>query len=158
MKTALFAGTFDPPTTGHLNLIQRSASLCDLLYVAIATNIEKKPLFTPLERQEMLEEICKPFAHVQVILLTGLVTQFATENRVDFLLRGLRAPSDFEKELSLSVANCALSGIETLYLMADPSHAHISSTRIRELGHFGERLTGYVPDPIESLVFQRLQG
>jgi pantetheine-phosphate adenylyltransferase len=157
MTTALFAGTFDPPTLGHLNLIKRSGGLCNKLFVAIAENSSKpNPLFTIAERRTLLETICKPYPHVQIVSFSSLTTDFAKENNVDFLIRGLRSAADFEAEARMAAANRKLSGIETLFLIAEEQTALISSTLIREIGKFGRRLHGYVPPEIENEVFERL--
>ncbi len=157
MKTALFPGTFDPPTLGHADLIRRSQPICNKLYVGIATNSAKPgDLFTIEERQAMLKTICKPYPHVEVVTFSTLVVDFAKQNKVDFLIRGLRAFSDFEFEARMALANRRLSGIETVFLMADERVGHISSTLIRELGRYKSRLHDFVPAEIEPQVFERV--
>lgn len=159
MKKALFPGTFDPPTLGHLDIIKRSSEVCDQLYVGIAGNAEKtKEIFSLEERKEMLQAICKPFPHVKITTFSTLATAFAREHSIDFLLRGLRTFSDFEYELKMSFANRRLSGIDTIFLMADEKVAHISSTLIREIGRYQSRLHGFVPDEIEDLIFHKLSS
>jgi pantetheine-phosphate adenylyltransferase len=156
MKTALFPGTFDPPTLGHVDLIRRSQQICNKLYVGIAVNSAKpSDLFSIEERLSMLKVICKPYSHVEVTTFSTLVVEFAKKNNVDFLLRGLRAFSDFEYEARMALANRCLSGIETVFLMADEKVGHISSTLIRELGRFKSRLHDFVPAQIEAQVFER---
>jgi pantetheine-phosphate adenylyltransferase len=157
MKKALFPGTFDPPTLGHVDLIRRSASICDKLYVGIANNFTKKDdLFTVPEKQAMLKTICGPFPHAEVVTFSSLAVEFAKQNKVDFLIRGLRAFSDFEYEFRMALTNRHLSGIETVFLMADERVGHISSTLIRELGRYKHRLHDFVPAEIEELVFERV--
>jgi pantetheine-phosphate adenylyltransferase len=157
MKTALFPGTFDPPTLGHVDVIRRSQTICNRLYVGIAINSTKPDdLFSIEERQAMLKMICKPFPHAEVVTFSILVVEFAKQNTVDFLLRGLRAFSDFEYEARMALANRRLSGIETVFLMADERVGHISSTLIRELGRFKSRLHDFVPSEIEDQIFQRV--
>src|SRR5580700_6194112 len=150
MKKALFPGTFDPPTLGHIDIIKRSASICDELYVGIAVNASKSTeLFTIKEKEAMLKKICAPYPHAKVVHFSSLVIAFAKENQINYLVRGLRAFSDFEYEFRMALANRHLSGIETVFLMADESVAHISSTLIRELGHYKCRLHAFVPAEIE---------
>jgi pantetheine-phosphate adenylyltransferase len=157
MKKALFPGTFDPPTLGHVDIIRRSASICDKLYVGIATNTTKTgELFTIQEREAMLKTVCKPYPHTEVVRFSTLAVDFAKQHQVNFLIRGLRAFSDFEYEFRMALTNRRLSGIETVFLMADERVGHISSTLIRELGRFKSRLHDFVPSEIEELIFQRV--
>jgi pantetheine-phosphate adenylyltransferase len=157
MKKALFPGTFDPPTLGHIDIIKRSASICDKLYVGIAVNSSKSDaLFTAQEKEAMLKKICKPYPHAEVVHFSSLVVEFAKQNQMDYLIRGLRAFSDFEYEFRMALANRHLSGIETVFLMADERVAHISSTLIRELGRYKSRLLEFVPAEIEEQVFLKV--
>lgn len=157
MKKALFPGTFDPPTLGHIDIIKRSASICDKLYVGIAVNAYKSDaLFSVEEKVAMLKQICKPYPHVEIVHFSSLVIEFAKQNQINYLLRGLRAFSDFEYEFRMALANRHLSGIETVFLMADERVAHISSTLIRELGRYECRLHEFVPAEIEPQVFAKV--
>jgi pantetheine-phosphate adenylyltransferase len=159
MKKALFPGSFDPPTLGHVDILKRSASVCDKLYVGIAVNSTKRQdLFTPEEKIQMLKTIASPFPHVEVVSFTGLVVEYAKQHNIDFLLRGLRAFSDFEYEFRMALTNRTISGIETLFLMSDERTTHISSTLIRELARYKSRLHQFVPEEIENEVFQRLSS
>lgn len=159
MKTALFPGTFDPPTLGHIDIIQRSTKVCDQLCVGISTNSTKTPtLFSLQEREVMLKEVCAPFAHVRVETFETLTVDFAKKNSIDFLLRGLRAFCDFGFETQMAVVNRRLGDLETVFLMADERFSHISSTLIRELGRFKSRLHGFVPAAIEDQIFRRISG
>ncbi len=157
MKKALFPGTFDPPTLGHIDIIKRSATICDRLYVGIAMNAFKpEALFSLQEKEAMLKKICKPYPYAEVVHFSTLVVEFAKQNQIDFLIRGLRAFSDFEYEFRMALANRHLSGIETVFLMADERVAHISSTLIREIGRYKSRLHEFVPKEIEEQVFSKL--
>lgn len=158
-KAVLFPGMFDPPSIGHLDLIERASKMFSKVYVGIAVNPAKaETLFTPSERKEMLEVIAEPFSNVEVVVFDGLVIDFAKKQGVGCLVRGIRAFSDLEHEFGMALANRAMSGIETVFLMADAKLAHISSTLIREIGSFGHRLHGFVPDRIEEQVFKRISG
>ncbi|HSW86080.1 MAG TPA: pantetheine-phosphate adenylyltransferase [Rhabdochlamydiaceae bacterium] len=158
MKKALFPGTFDPPTLGHLDLIKRAEPICDKLYVGIAVNTSKsnKPFFPTEEKISMLKEICKDFSYVEIVSFSGLVVDFAKKHGIDFILRGLRAYSDFEYEFRMALANRKIGNIETVFLMPDERQGHISSTLIRELALYKTRLHDFVPAAIEERVFSRL--
>jgi pantetheine-phosphate adenylyltransferase len=146
----LFAGTFDPPSLGHLDLIERGIKLCDELYVGIANNPAKKPLFTVDERKKMLQALTK----AKVVVFSGLVVDFAKKNKITCLLRGLRSFADLDRELQMAQMNRELTGIETLILPADPRYAHISSSLIRELASNKARLSRLVPASIEKKIYQ----
>lgn len=157
MKTAFFTGTFDPPTLGHLDIIERSQSLCDKLYVGIGINSAKEnTLFSTEERKAMLVKICKRYPHIEVVAFEGLAAEFAKQHQVNFFIRGLRAFSDFEYESDMALANRKLSGTDTVFLMADERVGHIRSTLIRELGKFRSRLHDFIPSEIEDEVFKKL--
>ncbi len=158
MKRALFPGTFDPPTLGHLDIIQRAASICNKLYVGVAENSNKpsQTLFTTLERMAMLQEMTRAMPYVEVVSFSTLVVEFAKQHQIDFLLRGLRAFSDFEYEFRMALTNRHLSGIETVFLMADERVAHISSTLIRELARYHAPLSTFVPKEIALRVAERI--
>lgn len=148
-RIAIFPGSFDPPTFGHLDIIHRAKPLCDHLIVAVAVKPSKNSLFSLEERVEMIKKMAP---QVEVASFHGLIVDFANERNAAFLIRGLRAFSDFEHEFQMSLANRKLSSIETLFLMADEKHTHISSTLIREIAHFGGPLKDFVPPPIEPYI------
>lgn len=150
----LFPGTFDPPTIGHKEIILRGAACCDELYVGIAENGGKHPsLFTVNERRSMLEKI---LPKIKVVTFSGLVVDFAKKENFDLLIRGIRNSSDFEYEAQMAFANRKMTGIETLFLLAEGDSSLISSTLIREIGSKGRRLHGFVPEEIEAEVFHKL--
>jgi pantetheine-phosphate adenylyltransferase len=153
----LFAGSFDPPTLGHLDLIERAAKICDQLYVGIAVNSKKKhPTFSIVERYAMLTELCHSLKHVKIVEFEGLAVEFAKENKVDFLVRGLRSPSDFDSEMQMAMSNKVISRIDTVFLIANPLYIHISSTLIHEIAHGGHRLHQFVPESVEDAVYTRI--
>jgi pantetheine-phosphate adenylyltransferase len=156
MKTALFPGTFDPPTIGHHDIIQRAVNLFDKIYVGIAINTSKRdPAFTIAEKKVLLEVMVAPLSQVEIITFSDLVVDCAQKLKVDCLLRGLRTYSDFEYECQMAAANHKMIGIETVFLMSDNKHVHISSTLIREIANCGRRLHGFVPEVIEDAVFKK---
>jgi pantetheine-phosphate adenylyltransferase len=158
MKKGLFPGSFDPPTLGHLDLIERAATLCEELWVGLAVNSAKKPLLAMSEKQEMLELLTQHFPHVKVVAIKGLVVDFARENGIDFLVRGLRSYADLYHELQLAVMNRELSGIETIFLPGKPQFSHFSSSLIRELGENGVRLDKLVSPLIEEKVIKAIMN
>ena len=156
-KKALLPGTFNPPTLGHMDIIRRASKICDDLYIGIALNAEKEEgLFNPKERKAMLLDLTKDLFNVEIVSFTGLVVDYAKEHEIDYIVRGLRAFSDFEYEFRMALANRKMTGIETVFLMADQGSFHISSSLIKEIGGLGHRLNGFVPDDIEEIVYQRL--
>lgn len=158
MKTALFAGTFDPPTLGHQEIIRRADLLCSKLYVAVAKSQGKHPFLLPhQERIFLMKELTKSMVHVEVISFNGLAVDCAREHRVDFLVRGLRNGGDLEYEMQMGWANYRMIGIETVCLISSPEHSQINSTFIREIAAHGRRLDCFVPSEIEPRVFELLR-
>lgn len=159
MKLALFPGTFNPPTLGHLDMIERAHKLCDKLYIGIGENINKSnELFSIQERIEMIQKITAHLKNVEVISFNGLVVDCMKKNNIHFLIRGLRAFSDYEYEFQMAIANRKLSGYETLFLMSSQNYSHISSSLIRQIGYFGHTLKDFVPESIEKTVLSRLSS
>ncbi|MFZ0565339.1 MAG: pantetheine-phosphate adenylyltransferase [Chlamydiales bacterium] len=158
MKKALLTGTFDPPTLGHLNVIERAAKLCDKLLIGVAQNLKKSLIFFSVEeRVALLKELTASISNVEVVPIKGLTVTFAKEQGVDVLIRGLRPFSDANYESQMALANKKLEGLETLFLVADGAYAHISSSLIREIASTGHHLKDFVPSPIEAKVCHRLQ-
>jgi pantetheine-phosphate adenylyltransferase len=157
MKAAFFAGTFDPPTLGHQELIHRAAALSDKLYVAVARSEGKHALLLPQnERIKLLQRLTKSLENVEVIPLVGLVVDCAQEYGAGVLVRGLRSSADFDFEMQMGAANRQMTGIETLCLFSSPEYSQINSTLVREIASNGRRLKGFVPDDIEQEVFDLL--
>lgn len=150
MRKALFSGSFDPPTEGHLDIIRRASHVCDFLYVAIAENKSKQPLFSYTQKKKLLNSLTSKYQNVEITHFTGLSVTFAKKIGANVLIRGLRAFSDFEYEFRMALANRKLSGIETLFLMADEKLAHINSSLIKEIAFFGGSLKGFVPPEVEK--------
>lgn len=159
MRKILFAGTFDPPTKGHLDLIERGAKLCDELWVGVAEeNSKERSLFSANERKVLVADIVSHLPNVHVEVFSGLAVNFAVEKEILNLLRGLRGASDSCYEFQMAQTNQVIGGIETVFLMANPIYLHISSSLIREIGRSGRRLHEFVPEAIEEIVFQRIIG
>jgi pantetheine-phosphate adenylyltransferase len=155
-KTAVYPGSFDPVTNGHLDVIQRAARLFDHLIVAIGQNLTKKPIFSVDERRAHLLEACAGLPNVEIAVFTGLLTQAVEEFQAVAVVRGLRAVSDFEWEFQMALMNRELSPhCETIFLMPSPEYSFVSSTMIREIARFGGDLSAFVPDTIAAELISR---
>jgi pantetheine-phosphate adenylyltransferase len=156
---ALYPGSFDPITNGHLDLIQRGSALFDKLFVAILRNDEKEALFSVDERIEMLREVVQAFPNVEVGSFDGLLVEYAAQCGASVILRGIRAVSDYEYELQMALMNRRLGPeIETVFLMASEAHSFLSSKLVKEVIRLGGKITGLVPPSIEGKLRKRLLG
>ena len=152
---ALYPGTFDPPTNGHVDLIQRGAKLFEHLTVAILNNPVKNPLFTVEERVEMLEEVTAALPNVSVATFGGMMVEFARQQGATAVLRGIRAISDYEYEFQMALMNRRLAPeIETVFLQPAGRYSFVSSRMVKEVFSFGGDVTGLVPPN----VLRRLRG
>src|SRR3954469_11876017 len=150
-RRAVYTGSFDPITLGHLNVIERSSRLVDELIVGIGTNIEKQPLFTVEERVEQVERVTKPLGNVIVRQFAGLAVQFVRECQARVIIRGVRSLSDMDTEFTMTLANRKLDpAIETVFLMADEEFSHVSSSLIKQITPLAsdEELARFVPQEI----------
>ena len=156
---AIYPGSFDPITSGHLDVIERGSRLFDRLIVAILLNDEKDPLFSVEERMEMLREVLSAFPNVEVDHFEGLLVDYASARGAAVLLRGIRAISDYEKELQMALMNRRLRPeIETLFLMAGEAHSFISSRLVKEVIGLGGNIKGLVPPAVEARLRQRFSA
>lgn len=142
---ALFAGSFDPVTHGHLDLIGRVVSLVDSVVVAVATNPDKHPLFADEERVAILREVCRPWPTVEVRAFRGLVVDAARETGATLIVRGLRGEAEAAGELQMAQMNRALTGIETLLVPTTPQWAFVSSSLVKEIARLGGTVDAFVP-------------
>jgi pantetheine-phosphate adenylyltransferase len=157
MKTAIYPGTFDPPTLGHLNIIERAASKFDKLVIAIGENSSKKAsIFSLEDRLLFLKSITRDIPNVEIAFFKGLLVDFAKSQKTDVIIRSIRTIFDFESETLQAQINRQLGGVETFYLVVDEKYRLISSTLVREIASHGQRLTSFVPPEIEEAVFYRL--
>ncbi|HLF82632.1 MAG TPA: pantetheine-phosphate adenylyltransferase [Blastocatellia bacterium] len=150
MRRAIYPGSFDPITLGHLDIIERSARLFDEVVVALLLNIEKQPMFTTDERVEMIREVI-PLSNVRVGTFEGLLVHYAVEQQAQFVVRGIRAISDYEYELQMALMNRRLEpNVETVFLMAGEAYSYISSRLIKEVFKLGGSIKGLVPELVEN--------
>ncbi len=149
--TAIYPGSFDPITNGHLDLIQRGSRLFDHLVVSVLTNLQKQPLFTLPERVEMLRLVTEDMPNVAVDTFNGLLVDYAAAKKAGVILRGVRAFSDYEYELQMALMNRKLDPtLETVFLMPAGSFVYISSRLVKEIIHHGGPLSGLVPPLVED--------
>lgn len=155
-KRAIYPGTFDPVTYGHLDIIQRSAEIVDELIVGVLTNKAKSPLFTPEERVAMLNEALKDIPNVKVKAFNGLLIDFARQQKAGFVIRGLRAVTDFDYELQMAQTNRVLSPeIDTIFLTTSLKYAYLSSSTVKEVAAFGGDISKFVPKKVAKKVIER---
>lgn len=154
---AIYPGSFDPPTYGHLDIIQRASKLYDKVYVVIGINTEKNYLFTLGERVELLKEVTKEFDNVEIDTTGKLIVEYARQMDSSVIIRGLRAVSDFEYELNIATTNQFLDkGIETVFLMAKPNHSFLSSSVTKEIAKFRGNLDDFVPKCVEAKLREKV--
>jgi len=159
MKTsiAIYPGSFDPVTNGHLDLIERGEKMFDLLIVAVLQNSDKQPLFTIPERVEMLREVTKGWAAVEVAVFEGLLVDYARKRGAGVILRGIRAVSDYEYELQMALMNRKLeSRLETVFMLPGETYSYLSSKLVREIAQHGGPLDGLVPPSVENKLRAKL--
>lgn len=148
---AIYPGSFDPLTNGHLDLIERGSKIFEELIVAILRNPEKDPLFTVTERREMLEQMLKPFHNVRVDIFEGLLVDYAMKKDAKAVLRGIRAISDYEYELQMALMNRKLQPqLETVFMMPAEAYSYLSSRLVKEIFRLGGSVRGLVPELVEQ--------
>jgi pantetheine-phosphate adenylyltransferase len=156
---AIYPGSFDPITTGHLDVIERGSRLFDRLIVSILHNESKAPLFNVEERIEMLTESVGPYPNVEVDCFQGLLADYALSRNASVILRGIRAISDYENELQMALMNRRLQpGLETVFLLAGEAFSFISSRLVKEVIGLGGNIAGLVPPLVEQRLRERLRG
>lgn len=152
MKTsvAIYPGSFDPVTNGHLDLIERGEKMFDKLIVAVLKNVEKEPLFSIAERVEMLREVTGQWDSVEVDVFQGLLVEYARKRGAAVILRGIRAVSDYEYELQMALMNRKLEPrLETVFMLPGEPYSYLSAKLVREIAQLGGPLTGLVPPTVE---------
>jgi pantetheine-phosphate adenylyltransferase len=148
MKAAVFPGSFDPITLGHKDIIDRALPLFDQLIIAIGINVDKKYMFDIETRKAMIEAVYMNEPKIKVVDYTGLTVDFCHQHNLEFILRGLRNPADFEFEKAIAQTNRKLGGVETVFLLTGPETSFISSSIVRDIFHNGGDVSSLVPEAI----------
>ena len=159
MTTAIYPGSFDPLTFGHVDIIERSTRLFDKVIVAILTNPQKAALFTIKERTELMHDILEPrFPNVEIDVFEGLLVDYAKQKKAQVIVRGIRAISDYEYEFQMALMNRRLTpDIETVFMMPAENYSYLSSRLVKEIAELGGSVTGLVPDIVEGRLKQRFK-
>lgn len=159
MLKAIYPGSFDPVTFGHLDIIKRSCKIVDELVVGVLNNNAKRPLFSVEERVKMLEEVTKDFHNIEIVPFDGLLVEFARKIDAALIIRGLRAITDFEYELQMSQTNHKLGpGVETMFLTTSIEYSYLSSTTVKEIAAFGGDVSQFVPEVIGKELKEKMKA
>ena len=157
MTTAVYPGSFDPATNGHLDVIERASKLFDKVIVGVLHNSAKSPLFSVEERVNILKEATRGLDNVEIVSFSGLTIEFARECGAKVIIRGLRAITDFEYELQMAQTNRVLApDIDTMFLTTNLEYAYLSSTTVKEVAVFGGDISKFVPDFVKEKVYRKL--
>lgn len=158
MTKAMYPGSFDPITNGHLDIIKRASKIYDEVIVAIMENVAKKATFSAIERRSLIESCIKDMPNVKVIIGEGLTIKLAKKEGCSIIIRGIRAVADYEYELSLATTNMKLDDeIETVFLVARPEFSFMSSSIAKEIAHYDGDISGLIPEIIKDDVLDRLK-
>lgn len=157
MTRAIYPGSFDPVTNGHYDIIKRAAAKFDLLYVVVLNNRKKDPMFTVEERVQMLKRLTEKYNNVVVDSFSGLLIDYATQNNIGIIVKGLRAISDFEYEFQMALMNKNINEhIETMFMMTNSEFQYLSSSMIKEAAYFHAKIDTLVPDFVEKALQEKL--
>ncbi|MDI6618443.1 MAG: pantetheine-phosphate adenylyltransferase [Clostridiales bacterium] len=157
-KIAVYPGSFDPVTNGHLDIIERSAHIFDKVIVAVLENPQKNPVFSVAERVEMLREVTVDISNVEVDSFSGLLIHYMNAKNAKVIIKGLRAVSDFEYEFQMALLNNKLnSEVETLFMMTNNKYSYLSSSAVKQIALFGGCIKGLVPDKIITKVIKKVR-
>ena len=156
MRRAIYPGSFDPVTLGHLDVIERSSKLVDHLIVGVLNNNLKSPLFSVDERVNMLKEVTKSLKNVEILSFSGLLVDFAKKQQVETIIRGLRAVTDFEYELQMSQTNRVVNPeVDTIFLTTNLKYAYLSSSIVKEVAMYGGDITKFLPELVVDKVYEK---
>lgn len=157
MKVAVYPGTFDPITNGHIDIVQRAATLFDKVIVAVATNPQKEPLFSVEERMDMIAAVMQDYPQVEIDRIEGLIVDYALRKEANAIIRGLRAISDFEYEFQMALVNRKLSEeLITVFLMPRENYTYLNSSIVKELAHFGGNIRCFVPEYVRQKIQEKM--
>ena len=149
MKTAIYPGSFDPVTSGHLNIIRRAANIFDKLIVCVMVNAGKNPMFSQAERVEFIQRVTADLPNVEVDSSGELLTDYARRRGCSVIVKGLRAGSDFENEFQMALINHKINpGLDTMFLTSEHQYMYLSSSTVKELGQYDVDLSDFLPEPI----------
>ena len=159
-RTALYAGSFDPITSGHLDIIERASHMFDSITVGVIVNQSKSPLLTLNERMDIVQNVTSSLGNVIVDCFEGLLADYVNENHFDAVIRGLRATTDFENEIQMAQMNARLytGNTETIFLMTDPRYSFISSSLIKEVASLGGNVNGLLPEYASRMIQEKLRN
>ncbi|HPA54106.1 MAG TPA: pantetheine-phosphate adenylyltransferase [Bacillota bacterium] len=158
MKIAVYPGSFDPATNGHIDIIKRSGALFDRVIVAVLSNPSKNPIFSVEERVDILKRTCGDIKNVEIDSFSGLLIDYCMSKNANVIVKGLRAVSDFEYELQMAHMNKKLNQeIETVFIMTSSRYSYLSSSLVKEVAGFGGCIRGLVPEIIEKEIYERLK-
>ena len=159
MKRAVYPGSFDPVTFGHLDVIRRASEMFDVLVVSVLNNKVKSPLFSVEERVKILKEATKDISNVEVDSFSGLLINYAAEKNIHVAVRGLRAITDFEYELQIAQTNRKLSegALDTMFLTTSLGYAYLSSSSVKEIASFGGNISQCGPDFVAEMIYDKYQ-
>ena len=159
MKTAIYPGSFDPITLGHLNIIQRASEIFDRLIICVGYNSKKNPMFTPEERVDMIRQVTRNLPNVEVEASDELLAQYAQKKGACVIVKGLRAVSDFESEFTMSLINKKLNPkLDTMFLCAEEKFMYLSSSAVKELGYYSVELSDFLPEEVIDKFQDRLNA
>lgn len=157
MKIAIYPGSFDPMTYGHLDIIERSSKMVDKLYVSVLINSAKNALFSIDERVSMIKEMTGHLTNVEVTSFEGLLVEYAKQMNASIIVRGLRAVTDFEYELQIAQTNRIVNpDVDTIFLTTSLEYSYLSSTIVKEVASYGGDISKFVPKEIEDAIFEKL--
>ncbi|WP_426349299.1 pantetheine-phosphate adenylyltransferase [Alloiococcus sp. CFN-8] len=159
MRVAIYPGSFDPITSGHINIIERSSEIFDEVIVAVLVNSEKNSLFTIEERVDLIKRVVKKYNNVKVESFQGLLANYMKDNNYNIIIKGLRAISDFEYEIQMAQINSKLADkVETLFMMTDEKYSYVSSSNVKQIAKFGGCLKDFVPEELIQDIEKKVRG